>query len=249
MHPTPPESRRPSLLTNRMQAQVDSWHTANDTRAIFLNCYMLMTRNVLLAVDNGEFADPVWVTRLLHRFADYYFEALDAFERADPATPPVWRLTHELARQPNVLVLQHLMLGVNAHINYDLVLTLAEILAPEWADLNPDQRHLRYADHTHVNNVIARTIDTVQDQVITRLTPAFFLVDKLLGRADEWATARLIATWRDDVWHSAVRLLDCCADSERADVRLGVEAATLRRADAILAPINVTALRTLLGLR
>jgi hypothetical protein len=236
-------------LTNRMQTQIDQWHADGDSRAIFLDCYRLMTANMLIALEQDEFTDPVWVHSLLHRFADYYFDALDAYERDDPAMPQVWRMTHQIARSNGALVLQHLMLGVNAHINYDLVLTLADLLEPEWATLDGEKRRQRYADHSHVNLVIARTIDTVQDQVITRLTPAFFVVDRLLGRVDEWATARLISVWRDTVWHRAVEVLDAPGVSARAAVRHHVEEVTLRRAHTILQPVNLPALRTLFGPR
>lgn len=238
-HPSP-------LLTDRMQAQIDAWRTNDDTRAIFLDCYRLMTANMLIALDQDEFSDQAWVGTLLHRFADYYFDALDAYERDDPATPPIWRMTHQIARSNGALVLQHLMLGVNAHINYDLVLTLADLLEPEWAALDAEQRRQRYADHSHVNLVIARTIDTVQDQVITRLTPAFFVVDRLLGRVDEWSTARLINVWRDTVWHRAVEILDSPGVSARAAIRHHVEEVTLRRAHTILQPASIPALRALL---
>lgn len=234
-------------IITRMHTQIEHWQSSADSRAIFLNCYMLMTDNMLTALEQGEFADREWVGRLLHRFADYYFDALDAYERDAPLTPSVWRQAHQIARQGDALVLQHLMLGVNAHINYDLVFTLAELLQPEWAALDTAQRRQRYADHSHVNTVIARTIDTVQDQVITRLAPAFFLVDRLLGRADEWAATRLISTWRDAVWHHAVRLLDATSQTARTDVQHQVETYTLRRAGAILRPANVNALRTLIG--
>ncbi len=73
---------------------------------------------------------------LLHRFADYYFDALDAYD-ADPArTPAVWRVAHEATRAPRTSAVQHLLLGLNAPINYGLVRTLVDVLEPEWARLD-----------------------------------------------------------------------------------------------------------------
>ena len=122
--------------------------------------------------------------------------ALTAYERASPATPAVWRIAHDAAGRPQTMTLQNLFLGVNAHINYDLVLTVVELLAPEWADLSAAERRVRYADYTHVNAVIGRTIDVVQDEIVERATPALELVDRVLGRLDErairtrWRVAR-----------------------------------------------------------
>ena len=37
---------------------------------------------MLVALEQGSFEDVEWVDRLLHRFADYYFDALSCYERA-----------------------------------------------------------------------------------------------------------------------------------------------------------------------
>ena len=57
-----------------------------------------MTRNMLDAIEAGRFHDGVWVSNLLHRFADYYFAALDLYEQASQATPPVWKLAFDATR-------------------------------------------------------------------------------------------------------------------------------------------------------
>lgn len=233
-------------IVERMQQQVATWSAAGDRRAVFLDCYRLMTANMVAALARGDFADSVWVDRLLHRFAGYYFDALLAYERDDPATPPIWRMAHQAAQQPRVLILQHLMLGVNAHINYDLTFTVVKLLQPEWETLDPAQQQQRFADYSLVNQIIAQTIDTVQDEVITRLTPAFFLVDTLLGRVDEWATVRLLTAWRDVVWSNALELLACRDHTSHAAVCHTVESVALRRAHAILNPTNLAALRALI---
>lgn len=222
------------LVIQRMQALVDRWQEAADRRAVFLHCYMLMTGNMLVAIERDEFHDRAWVSRLLHRFADYYFEALEVYEAERTAAPPVWQVTHDAAREPGARALQTLFLGVNAHINYDLVLTVADLLQPEWSQLSEAERQRRFADHCHVNRVIGRTVDSVQDDVVERAEPALDIVDKALGPLDEWLTARLITRWRDEVWHNAVRYVECRKPRQRERLRREVETLTLRRADAIL---------------
>ena len=51
-------------------------------------------------------------------------------------------------------VLQNLLLGINAHINYDLVLTIYDMPAPEWERLTEEQRRRRFQDHCTVNVII-----------------------------------------------------------------------------------------------
>ncbi len=222
------------LVVQRITRLVDQWEATHDRRAIFLDCYALMTRNMLDAIDAGRFNDDEWVSRLLHRFADYYFDALDLYDQASPETPPVWKLTHDAARNKKVMTLQHLLLGVNAHINFDLVFTLVELLAPEWDGLSPAEREQRHADHTLVNRILGETIDSVQDQVIDRHSPWFNVIDKLLGPTDEWFTSRLIARWREDVWDNAVRYLASPDAHERAAFRENIEFTVVRRGKDIL---------------
>jgi hypothetical protein len=64
-----------------------------------------------------------------------------------------------------------LLLGVNAHINYDLVLTLVDLLEPEWKQLSAEQCQQRHSDYCHVNEIISLTIDIVQDDVLERSIP------------------------------------------------------------------------------
>jgi hypothetical protein len=216
-----------------MHALLQEMENVSDRRVIFLNCYMLMTQNMLKAIEAGEFNDPDWVDVLLHRFADYYFEALKAYELNDPATPAVWQLAHRAAGKPETLVLQNLLLGINAHINYDLVLTLVDLLAPEWKQLSADQCEQRHSDYCQVNEIIRYTIDTVQDEVVERYSPIMDLVDKMMGPLDEWLISQLITNWRDEVWDKAVRLMTTVDVEERRRLLDQLEAATVERAEAI----------------
>ncbi|HHW85933.1 MAG TPA: hypothetical protein GX400_06960 [Chloroflexi bacterium] len=213
----------------RMAAQVAAWHAQHDHRAIFLDCYLRMTHQMLAALDAGEFADAAWVARLLDRFADYYFDALATYEQG-AATPAVWQVAHDAARRAETQTLQNLLLGVNAHINYDLVLVVAELLQPEWPQLTAARRHQRYADYTHVNSVIARTLDIVQDEIVEPDAPVLRIADLLLGRLDEWATMQLIGGWREEVWHRALEMLAAPTTDQSEAIRSSVEAATLRKA-------------------
>jgi hypothetical protein len=217
-----------------MRRQVESWEQAGDQRAIFLRCYWMTTTNLEHAIFEGQFQDSGWITGLLQLFARYYFHALDAYQRQARGLPQVWRYTYDAARLPGFLPLQHLMLGVNAHINYDLVLALTNLLQREWAQLSDEQRLSRHADHTQVNQIIAATLDDVQDQVIERWQPAMSVVDLVLGPLDEWVTSQWIFRWREAVWQNAVRMLNADGAPQREALRRQVSRKALQRAQAIL---------------
>jgi hypothetical protein len=81
---------------------------------------------------------------------------------------------------------------VNAHINYDLVLTLVDLLDGEWAGHDERSLGIRRRDYDRVNDVITATVDEVQDEVLERHAPALDVVDRILWRADEWLAVRIL---------------------------------------------------------
>ena len=213
-----------------MTALIQQWEQARDGRRIFLSCYCLMTQRMLGALAAHRFQDALWVDGLLHHFADYYFDALAAYEQQETSPPVIWQHAHEVACHKQAHVLQHLLLGINAHINYDLILALADMLQPEWQALSAERRRLRYDDHCRVNAIIADTVDEVQDAVVERYAPALDLVDKICGPLDEWLASRMIARWRDSVWEQAVQMVEAEDDVLREAVRQQAEATSMKRA-------------------
>lgn len=205
-----------------------------------------MTRNMLAALRRGEFYDSVWVRRLLKRFAEYYFHALSQYRRAAEDAPSVWREVHNTTLKERNQVLQDLLLGVNAHINYDLVLALVDVLEPEGATQDQDRLAKRYSDHCRVNAIIARSIDKVQDEVIEAVNPKMDLVDKLMGRLDEWMISQLITHWRDEVWDHAMEMMSLESPDARERKRREIESLTQARADAILVEEGALDLRSML---
>lgn len=189
-------------LMHQMQAQIQSWKDTEDHRAIFLTCYAMMTQNMLQAATDGEFEDDQWVLSLTHTFAQYYFEALAEYE--NQGTPPVWTTTFETAQQRRAHVLQNLLLGVNAHICYDLIFALADSIQDEWADLSEDKRSIRYRDYCHVNEIIGATLDAVQDEVVGIYSTHMIVIDQAFGRMDEWMIHTMITRWREQVWGQSV---------------------------------------------
>lgn len=221
-------------VAQRMQTQVEVWISAGDRRADFLRCYAAMTANMHAALANGEFLDPGWVNALLDHFAGYYFHALDAYSTAPESAPPVWQQAFTAAGEQKLSVLQNLVLGVNAHINYDLVMALVDMLLPEWAGLSATRREQRYQDHCHVNAIIARTIDQVQDEIIETQIPWMEWLDILLGPLDEWSTAHLITHWREQVWQDAVKILMLADPGEQQAYRRKVESRALHTGDLMI---------------
>jgi len=220
-------------VLQRMSSQVELWEPPGDRKAIFLNCYLMMTDQMYHAIKQQRFNDGVWVGLLLERFAEYYFEALNDYLQNRTTTPIVWLHAHRTTDSNHLHVLQNLFLGINAHINYDLVLTLHDTLSKDWKDMSDEIRAQRFSDHCLVNEIIADTIDRVQDEVIERYSPSMDIVDKGLGRLDEKIFAWLIKRWRAEVWNNFQLYIKCANTDEQASFRTMLEGKVLRRAKLI----------------
>ena len=221
-------------VEDRMQAIVQEWEDRQDRRALFLTCYRMMTTNLKQAITAGEFNDADWVNQLMEHFAAYYFFALDAYEKQAPQIPQAWQIAFDAAQRPDVSVIQNLLLGINAHINHDLVYSLVDMLEGEWQNLAPEGRRLRLADHEHVNDIIGSTIDTVQTNLLEADDRRWDILDKLLGPVDEWLLSKVISEWREQVWEGAIQLLESQDEASREEIRQALLEKVIDRANLMI---------------
>jgi len=173
-----------------------------DRRAVFLTVYTRMTERIRARIDRGGFADPGWMRAYTTTFADHYRRAFLAFERgALDAVPDPWRVAFGTALRGDALVLQDAFLGINAHINYDLALTLHEV------GIDPD-RAARLADHRAVDEVLARLVDAQQATLAELYADGIADIDAALGSFDERLSLLGLTAGREQAWRVAAVLTD-----------------------------------------
>lgn len=228
------EANNNTSTLGRMVSLSSHWEREADRRFAFLKCYGMMTDNMLSALDHHRFVDSDWVHVLIEHFADYYFRALDSFTQDEAVSPRVWQLTFRAAQQSDLQLVQHLLLGVNAHINYDLVFAVVDLLTPEWKVSSPTLRAGRYQDYCLVNEIIGRTIDEVQDEILEQDNQVMRYLDFALINFDEWVISRVITNWRDQVWNLAIQLVTCEDEINRMNVSRKVESRALHMANWIV---------------
>jgi hypothetical protein len=184
----------------RLESLRSVFEERDDRRAVFLTIYSRMTGEVARRVDRGEFEDPDWVTDYLVAFADLYREAVRAYEAGDlAALPDPWQLSFDASMAGDALVLQDALLGINAHINYDLALAIDE------AGVRPEPE-TKYRDHCEVTQVIADIIDDAQEDLFAFGAEGLETADESLGRLDERLTVFTIDECRESAWRTAVAM-------------------------------------------
>src|SRR5262245_19008943 len=97
-------------------------HQARETRDR-LGYFAVLYRNVTIKVKEGIaaglFEDGPRMEKLDVTFASRYLAALDSFRRGQPWSK-CWLVCFRLAPGWRPIILQQLLAGMNAHINFDL---------------------------------------------------------------------------------------------------------------------------------
>jgi Family of unknown function (DUF5995) len=194
---------RIDAVITRMTAQLDELRQADDARAVFHATYLRTTRAVADALRAGAFLDADWVERWDVAFAGLYLDALDAARRGDPVPRP-WAVAFAAAAGERSLpALQHVLLGMNAHINYDLPQALLAVIGDdEFGD--PALLARREADHRKIDAVLAARV-RAEDAELRELGGHSWQ-DDLLQPLNRAATRRFLRESRAKVWANA-RLL------------------------------------------
>lgn len=180
-----------------METDLAELRAAGDTRRFFHATYLRTTRAVADEIARGGFADASWVECWDLVFVGFYLDALAADRRGEPVPGP-WRVAFDTARdRPDLPSLRHVLLGMNAHINYDLPQALIAVIGPaDFAD--PQIRGARAADHRHVDDVLIARVGAEETAMSAGVT--LTLADRLLAPVNRAATRRILTEARAKVW-------------------------------------------------
>jgi hypothetical protein len=118
--------------------------------------------------------------------------------------PEPWAVAFAAGEQAGVPPLRHVLLGMNAHINYDLAQSLLAVIDDEQFD-DPRLLASRALDHEHIDGVLASRVGA-EDEELEALAGGRSLVDRLLQPLNRLASRRFLRESRAKVWANA-RLL------------------------------------------
>ena len=185
-----------------MQARLDA---VDDGRRHWHGVYRRGTIAVRDEIRRGGFADSAWLERWDLAFAAIYLEAMERWDRGQEPSGP-WRVAFEATRDPAVPPLRHVLLGLNAHVNFDLPQALIAVISDdEWAD--PEMVRRRHADHKHIDDVLVVRVGTEDRQIAAAGRPGDRgLADRLLVPVNRAASKRFLKEARAKVYSNA-RLL------------------------------------------
>ena len=211
----------------RLDAIIGRCHERGSRLGYFPAMYRKTTAEVKKGIEQGRFEDPVRMERLDVVFAERYLRAVDQHDRGQrPAA--AWDYAFRMGRSPEPTVIQHLLLGMNAHINLDLGISAAGV-APGAA-----LESLRH-DFDVINAILGELVDLVQSD-LAGVFPLLGVLDFLCLRFDEMAVQRAIVRARAAAWDKARTLAWSAPGSERETRIAEYDRQTVRLARTICSP-------------
>ena len=196
-----------------------------DHNAVFSLLYWRTTEGIRDAIWSGEFSDRRFWNQITYAFGMYYLDAFKTWRHGKTSrTPKAWRIAFRAAGTERVSSAGDIWLGINAHVDRDLAFV--------YYQLGLDN----YADHLHVNTVLARAQLVVFPELIATLDPA------VANQPPSDPTLRLeVLAWRERAWDNAQRLAAAPNAKARGLIAAKVERNAVARANRIRAAFPVTA--------
>jgi hypothetical protein len=124
---------------------------ARDAAGFFPALYVRVTEDIAAGIRYNRFENGERMERLIEAFAGHYIGA----RTGQIPVPRCWQATWDVAGNADLLIVQHLLLGTNAHVNHDLAQAVVEV-APDFGGLKP----LR-GDFDTINDVLAASFGAV----------------------------------------------------------------------------------------
>ncbi len=181
----------------RMEEILKECKVSNNRAGYFAALYYTVTKRIKLGIEKGEFEDNKRMERLDIIFANRYLEAWYTWKQGGKPSA-CWLTAFEASKNYSPVILQHLLLGMNAHINLDL--GLATVTSMKDQDIEAIHR-----DFNHINTILASMVYKVINQ-LNQVSPLLSLLGFHATNTNIMLTQFTIEQARDGAWVFAEEL-------------------------------------------
>jgi len=160
--------------------------------------YRRVTETVGHYIASGKFEDNARMEAFDVIFAQRYLDAYRDYESGKGVTRS-WQTAFEEEQNNSLIALQHLLLGMNAHISLDLGIAAAAVVN------RSDPMSLKN-DFFSINEILESMINDTQTR-LTRFFGPLGIIDQLLGSVDDSLSMFSIRYARDKAWTQFLELM------------------------------------------
>jgi len=191
-------------------ADIIDWSRKTKSRlGYFAALYRKVTIKVKEGIAENFFDDGERMERLDVIFANRYLAAIEAYRNNTQPTN-CWIYSFQVAKQRWPIVLQHLLLGMNAHINLDLGIAAARTVpSTELPGLQED--------FNRINEILAGLVGDVQND-LAQIWPILRLMNRYLGNTQTAIINFSMEKARDNAWSVAERLAPLAERAQKDEI-------------------------------
>jgi len=192
-------------VVNQLAQIIEQSEATKNKAGFFAALYKRMTVAVMNSINTNQFDDGARMEKLDMIFAQRYLDAYSCFLSKQPCSNS-WQFAFDCCMDNSLIVLQHLLLGINTHINLDLAIAAAEI-APG------NSIHALQNDFNKINSLISSLTDDIQECLCEVWLPMRMLMKIANGK--QMAVLNFsIDKAREASWSNAVMLANMNAEQK-----------------------------------
>lgn len=176
---------------------IDYCETSNSSAGYFAVLYHKVTCKVKECISDKDFEDGVRMEKLDVMFASRYLNAFYLW-LDNKSTSESWKVAFDAIADKSILVIQHLLLGMNAHINLDLGISTGDVMKGTLLE----EIH---NDFNTINSILGSMINSIEG-CLTSVNPLMKLLDLDIFNYNEMLVQFSITIARDGAWKFAEEL-------------------------------------------
>lgn len=192
-----PQANTINEVISLLQGIIEQSKQEQSTKGYFAALYLKVTQEVKEGIKNGRFQDGPRMEKLDVIFANRYIAAYYSYQHKLPITKS-WEIAFKQADNYWLIVLQHLLLGMNAHINLDLGIAAAEVYPKE--AINGLKQ-----DFDAINSILFSLVADVEKD-LTEIWPTLGWILKVTKGIDSFFIDFSMEEARNGAWKFALLL-------------------------------------------
>lgn len=181
-------------VISALDAIIEKNKTENNTYGYFAALYRKVTIKVKEGIEQGFFDDNPRMEKLDVIFAKRYIDAYSAYQK-DEAVTESWVVAFEQGDRYWPIVLQHLLVGMNAHINLDLGIAAAEVMQGQPIDDLED-------DFNKINTILSDLVGEVEKE-LSEIWPTLKRILRWVKKVDDFLIDFSMEKARKGAWKFA----------------------------------------------
>ena len=189
---------------------IEKSKNTESTLGYFAALYRKVTLKVKEGIADDIFENGPRMERLDVIFANRYLKAYSDYQNNKTVTQS-WEIAFKMSTNFWPIVLQHLLIGMNAHINLDLGIAAAEVSKGE--DIND-----LHNDFNKINTILSSLVDEVENE-LAAIWPTLRKLLKWTRKVDNFLVDFSMELARDGAWKFAKALAETSINQEEAFIQ------------------------------